>query len=61
MALEAGLIRTALPLLLLSSGYCSHCRRDNVRTTSQPHNASGGRGLTVRMPPLRTYAPPSWV
>jgi hypothetical protein len=34
VALEAGLIRTALPLLLLSSGYCSHCRRDNIRTTS---------------------------
>ena len=60
VALEAGLTRHP-PLSLLSGSNCSHCRRYNVRTTSQPHSARSDRGLVICWPPFPTHTPPGRV
>ena len=58
--LGAGLARLP-PLSLLSRSNCSHHRRDNVRPTSQSHNASSDQDLIACGPPFPTPTPPGEV
>ena len=60
MVLAVGLTRQP-PLSFLSGSYCSHRRRDNVRPTSQSHNASSDQDLIACGPPFPTPTPPGRV
>ena len=62
VVLGAGLTRHP-PLSLLSSRNCSHRRRNNIRPTGHPHNASSDRSLIARGSPFPTHAhaPPGGV
>jgi len=45
------------PLSFLCSSYRRPRRRDDIRTTSEPHDSHSGRGLTNSRPPFPTHAP----